>query len=496
MAYCKNCRNKLTNNQTFCTQCGIDNQKDSDEKVRKFNSHKRPFFSKKSWLYIIPILIILISVFGTHLYFSQQYKPEKVVDSLEKAVNNKNAKAIIDIMNEGQSEILLKEEDIDGYIQYLTLENDFQKIIQELKKQSAHIEGNTILHPIKDRYGNDLLLLKKTEKRKWGIYDQYVIEAIPFTLNLSTSFSDTEIKLNGIKGKTLTTTEKYVEIGKLLPGNYTVEGEYKGEYGHLKSEETLDFSKAEENILEHDIDLKGAYVNIESNIENATVFINGEDTKITVLDAKEFGPFATDGSVEIHAEAKSPNGVMKSDTVTVSKNTNIYLNFEEIETANSENLKESVQNNNESPSQKGTESFSYNTYTNDRYGFTVEYPTIFTKGEAPTNGDGRKFYNAESTIFAYAGHINIIEDNETIETYYYRALENAPSPIAFQRLESDWYVISYHDGGNIVYQKGIIGEDIISTLIITYPSSKQAYYDPMVNRVAKSFKGGRTEIGF
>ncbi len=100
MAYCKNCGNKLTNNQTFCTQCGTDHQKDSDEKVRKFNSQKRPFFSKKSWLYIIPILIILVSVFGTHLYFSQQYKPEKVVDSFEKAVNNKNEKAIIDIMNE------------------------------------------------------------------------------------------------------------------------------------------------------------------------------------------------------------------------------------------------------------------------------------------------------------------------------------------------------------------------------------------------------------
>ena len=133
--------------------------------------------------------------------------------------------------------------------------------------------------------------------------------------------------------------------------------EYKGEYAHLKSKETLDFSKAEENILEHNIHLKGAYVNIESNIENATSFINGKDTKITVLDAKEFGPFTTDGSVEIHAEAKSPNGVIKSDTVTVSKNTNIYLNFEGIEIGNSENLKESDRNNNESPSQKETESF-------------------------------------------------------------------------------------------------------------------------------------------
>ena len=148
------------------------------------------------------------------------------------------------------------------------------------------------------------------------------------------------------------------------------------------------------------------------------------------------------------------------------------------------------------PHRKGQKHFSYNTYTNDRYGFTVEYPTIFTKGEAPTNGDGRKFSNAESAIFAYAGHINIIEDNETIETYYYRALENAPSPIAFK----GWKVIGTSflimTEVTLFIKKGIIGEDIISTLIITYPSGKQAYYDPMVNRVAKSFKGGRTEIGF
>ena len=50
------------------------------------------------------------------------------------------------------------------------------------------------------------------------------------------------------------------------------------------------------------------------------------------------------------------------------------------------------------PHRKRSESFSYNTYKNDRYGFTVEYPTTFTKGEEPTNGDGRKFYNGDSTI--------------------------------------------------------------------------------------------------
>ena len=73
-----------------------------------------------------------------HICIFPTIKPEKVVDSFEKAVNNKNEKAIIDIMNDSQSQILLKEEDVDGYIQYLTLENDFQKIIQELKN-SQHI---------------------------------------------------------------------------------------------------------------------------------------------------------------------------------------------------------------------------------------------------------------------------------------------------------------------------------------------------------------------
>lgn len=141
--------------------------------------------------------------------------------------------------------------------------------------------------------------------------------------------------------------------------------------------------------------------------------------------------------------------------------------------------------------QKNT--FTYKTYTNTRFGFTFEYPVSFYRSPAPTNNDGREFYNDDCSITASGSNINVSGKRETIKTYYKRALEHGPSPIAYKRLGRDWYVISYKNGSDTVYEKAIIGEGIISTLKITYPSSKQKHYEPMINRVSGTFKAGKSE---
>ena len=143
--------------------------------------------------------------------------------------------------------------------------------------------------------------------------------------------------------------------------------------------------------------------------------------------------------------------------------------------------------------QNQKENLSYQTYTNTRYGFTVEYPTTFTVGPAPTNNDGRRFYNEEFTMVAYGSHINTVEQNETIETYYNRALGDASGPIAYKRLANDWYAISYTTGSNIVYEKAIINDGVIFTLNMTYPTSQKKKYDKMVTRVAKTFTAGGSD---
>jgi len=167
-----------------------------------------------------------------------------------------------------------------------------------------------------------------------------------------------------------------------------------------------------------------------------------------------------------------------------------YLDVNDQEKANDS----PEEKNEENPPSEQTDSFTYKTYTNSRFGFTVEYPATFTEDTPPSNNDGRKFYNEEATIIASGSHINIIEENETIETYYNRKIESVSSPIAYQRLGDDWYVISYTEGDQIFYLKSIIGDDIISNLSISYPANKKDYYDPMVTRIADNFKGGKTEL--
>ncbi|WP_068672191.1 hypothetical protein [Oceanobacillus sp. Castelsardo] len=177
---------------------------------------------------------------------------------------------------------------------------------------------------------------------------------------------------------------------------------------------------------------------------------------------------------EYHSEEASGKAyVFKMDNYYMaisSKDTSIVYDYEQ-----------------EEPDSEQGESFTYETYINGRFGFTVEHPTSFIEGEPPTNDDGREFSNGEATIVVYGGHANILEENETIETYYNRTLQDISSSIAYERLGDNWYVLSYTKGDQILYVKGVLRDDVIYHLRITYPVSKKDDYNSMVTRVSEDF---------
>ena len=143
---------------------------------------------------------------------------------------------------------------------------------------------------------------------------------------------------------------------------------------------------------------------------------------------------------------------------------------------------------------KQSNQYTYNRYTNGRFGFSVKIPSSFTAGPEPTNGDGRVFTDGDCTITASAGHMNIIQENETIETYYEWALKDIVDlEEAYHTVSGNSYVVSYVEGDKIIYHKGIAENDCITTLIIEYPASLSAEYDSMVNEVAKSLTGGHSD---
>lgn len=332
MIHCKNCGQELKEGQSFCNQCGADNRKELENSrtVERKKGEKK--VKKGTTFRIIAIVVVLLSLLGTHFYFSHQYKPEKTVEAFEKAVFTKDKKQLAKIVNEGQNKVSVTEKEMDSYIKYLTKENDFSSLMKDLKEQSIIIGNDGTPKPVADRYGNKVLILKEAAKKKWGIYKQYVVEVIPFQLKISANFPNTSVSMNGKKVKTIKKADNYVSFGYVLPGNHHIEAESKGEFSTFELEDTIDFSMAEDNVIHHELEFEGAYITIESNYDDAKIFVNGKDAKVNVADAGEFGPIATDGSVKIYAERTFPTGVKKSNAVTVEDDSYIYLEFKEAET--------------------------------------------------------------------------------------------------------------------------------------------------------------------
>jgi hypothetical protein len=127
---------------------------------------------------------------------------------------------------------------------------------------------------------------------------------------------------------------------------------------------------------------------------------------------------------------------------------------------------------------------TYDTYKNDRFGFSIQYPSDLTVGSPPANGDGMNFYNEELEITVFGSHNSM---DESIESIYQQAINNIEVPIAYDRLADHWFVLSYVENGLIIYEKFFYGDNVFNRFIITYPENKQDVYGPVTTHISDTF---------
>lgn len=135
------------------------------------------------------------------------------------------------------------------------------------------------------------------------------------------------------------------------------------------------------------------------------------------------------------------------------------------------------------------------TYRNARFGFSIRYPSIWIKGQEPTNGDGCIISPQDGTIeVTVSGSNNTL--NETSQNAYYRTLNMAKQKgiPGFHTLSDDWYVVTYTDGTFIYYVKGFVGAGSKNTLYIRYLQSKKAQYQDVVQQLENGFNHGNLDI--
>jgi hypothetical protein len=133
------------------------------------------------------------------------------------------------------------------------------------------------------------------------------------------------------------------------------------------------------------------------------------------------------------------------------------------------------------------------TYHNDRYGTTIDYPDVFAMQRPPDSDDGREFKSPDGADFIVAALYNALDfDLAKYRDFIVKNLD-AGATVTYQAHGDDWFVLSGTKGDRIFYEKHLLSHDAQMTedFFISYPTSAKQTYDPIVARMAKSFRPGK-----
>jgi hypothetical protein len=132
------------------------------------------------------------------------------------------------------------------------------------------------------------------------------------------------------------------------------------------------------------------------------------------------------------------------------------------------------------------------TYQNDRYGTTIDYPDVF-KPEPPRDADdGLEFKSADGADFHVSASYNGFDF--TVAEYRDFIVKNLASGavVSYEARGGNWFVVSGAKGANVFYERHLLshGAQMTEDFVISYPAALKATYDPIVARMAKSFRPG------
>ncbi len=132
------------------------------------------------------------------------------------------------------------------------------------------------------------------------------------------------------------------------------------------------------------------------------------------------------------------------------------------------------------------------TYQNDRYGTTIDYPDVFKPEPPPDADDGRRFESADGAYFWVAASYYAMDLD--LAGYRDSVLKNLDkgAVVTYQASGKNWFVISGTKGADIFYERHALTHkaQLTEDFGMSYPAALKATYDPIVARMAKSFRPG------
>ena len=133
------------------------------------------------------------------------------------------------------------------------------------------------------------------------------------------------------------------------------------------------------------------------------------------------------------------------------------------------------------------------TYSNDRFGTTIDYPSRFRPGRPPDNNDGLSFTAADGATLSVWGSLNVMEhDVAGLETFLRESADRG-TQFTYRAAGKNWLVLSGTRDDRVFYKRYAFSHrnEIVNAFEISYPATLAAAYDPIVARLSKSLRPAR-----
>jgi hypothetical protein len=140
------------------------------------------------------------------------------------------------------------------------------------------------------------------------------------------------------------------------------------------------------------------------------------------------------------------------------------------------------------PGSAAQDSHVWKTYTNDRFGFSVCYPSDLLRLEAaPDNNDGQTFVGSNGAKIAAWGSWNATDQTLADSA---REDEKSLGHVTYKAIREGFYVISGRKGDQIFYKRTALANGKFSAVQLTYPAADSALWNAISARVSQCFKPG------
>lgn len=345
MKFCKNCGQQSSDEAVFCTNCGetfqveeaskpaVTTQTDtealsteaSSSQVRatETNSSPPPIPRKpigkmqKALLSVFGIIILACII--AHLVVTNHFDPVKKIEAMNTAYNSKDKEAFFNAFH-------IKEGTVANAQDFYTTVNEYgwTHLRNSLTEEIGKIKNKEHMDIIYNDEGEFISLHKKPIF--FGLYNEIEFNVIPVEVkvwapfdNMTFRFADKEIVSKEL--------DEEIVIGHFIPGTYEWSYEYedimplsgKGSYAvHYNSDNTAYI----------DVDWDFTSVTIDSDLEDAIVYVGGKSTGKKVSEMAYLYPAQVNPSIEVFAMAKDKDGnEVKSDVLAMDADY-IYLPFE------------------------------------------------------------------------------------------------------------------------------------------------------------------------